>query len=305
MTYNEGDSIKIKGQFICEFKDSFNNLIKVEDKDRSFTFLIKHSDIINTNLNYNTNDIVKIEDWLREPVNSKGKTSKQIPKIKSEFLEKYIKDEIITEELFDSLKELHELKIYRGDVIDTYFKLLNCPYEIFVKAIFNLEKKKNKIDYLFSKLFKKHISNESLFMPFEAGNVLKGYSGVYFFTCNEKVVYVGKSSDFQVEYNGYKSSRVQNSFPNNKGTRGKINMKIAEKANNNINQLSIKWYNMSEKSTNIDYIFDNLEKKGVNIKNTFKLKKPNDFFETLIMSVLDVENWNNNKGGFDSLIKIT
>ena len=306
MIYKKGSSIKINGIFTCDFKDSKNNIIELKDIQRSFTFLIKGSDIINTNLSYNINDLEKIEDWIKKPINSRDKTKSQIPKLSVQFIEQYITDGVLSKELTNSLKELYDRKIYKGGVIDSYSKLLNSPYEILVKSIFNIEKQKNKnTNHLFPKLFKKHISNKSAFISFESNKVVKGKSGVYFFTFNDRLTYVGKSSNFQNEYNGYKSGRVNNSFPNNNGTRGKINMKIAEKASMKIKSTNIKWYNLPIDNTNIDNIFDNLKKNGVDIKNTFKNINPKlDFFETLIMSKIDEEKWNIDKGGFENLIKI-
>ena len=82
-------------------------------------------------------------------------------------------------------------------------------------------------------------------------------------------------------------------------------MKIAEKASMKIKSTNIKWYNLPIDNTNIDNIFDNLKKNGVDIKNTFKNINPKlDFFETLIMSKIDEEKWNIDKGGFENLIKI-
>ena len=81
-----------------------------------------------------------------------------------QFIEQYITDGVLSKELTNSLKELYNRKIYKGGVIDSYSKLLNSPYEILVKSIFNIEKQKNKnTNHLFPKLFKKHISNKIVF----------------------------------------------------------------------------------------------------------------------------------------------
>lgn len=306
MIYKEGSSLEIKGRFTCVFKDYQNDIVKIKNLERDFIFCIKGSDIINTNIKLNSKDLIDINDWLEKPVNSKGKTEKQIHKLSDAFLESYIKDGSLSLEMKNSLKELNERGIYDGDVIDDYSKLLERPYEILIKSIFNIEKQKNGSTHnLFTELFKKHISNNSVFITFEANTVQKGKKGVYFFTFNDKIVYVGKSSNFYDEYQGYKSGRVPNSFPNNNGTRGKINMKIAEKVRISIQPPNIKWYNMSIDKSNIDDIFQKLEQKGIDIKNTFNKINPKlDFFETLIMSMNSAENWNDDRGGFIGLVEI-
>lgn len=305
MKYTEGASIEIKGKFICEFRNHKNDIININDLDRCFVFFINGLNIINTNLSVSINDIIDINEWLEDPVNSRGKTEKQLPKLSEAFLEHYIKNGKLTTEITKCLKELYEQGIYQGGVIDSYSKLLVSPYEIMVKSIFYLEKqKKRNANYLFRELFKNHVSDKSSVITFEANKVQNGKKGVYFFTVNDSPVYVGKSSNFQVEYNGYRSGRFINSFPNNNGTRGKINMKIADKLKNNTESQNIKWYNIPIDKSNINFIFTKLQEKGVDIKNSFKGKNPElDFFETLIMSLITTEKWNSDNGGFTSLME--
>jgi len=306
MKYVEGNSIKIKGKFICEFRNVLNDIINIDELDRSFVFFIHGLNIINTNLRINENDLVDVNYWMQIPVKSKGKTEKQISWLSKTFLETYFRNGKLTSEIKKSLEELYKKGVYQGDVIDSYSKLLSSPYEILVKSIFYLEKqKKSNTNYLFPELFKKHVTDKSSIITFESNKVQNGKKGVYFFTVDGNIVYVGKSSDFQTEYNGYKSGRFVNSFPNNNGTRGKINMKIAEKVKVKTKFPNINWYNMPIDNSNIDLIFTKFEKKGVSIKNTFKGKNPRlDFFETLIMSLITSEKWNSDNGGFKNLIEI-
>ena len=306
MKYLEGDSVEIKGKFICDFRNHKNDIININGLNRNFIFLIDGLNVINTNLRLNENKLIDINDWIDTPVKSKGKAEKQLSKLSNVFLENYINNGKLSSEMIKSLEELHKKGIYKGGIIDSYSKLLNNPYEILVKSIFYLEKqKKRNTNHLFSELFKNHVTDKSSIITFESNKVQRGKKGVYFFTVDENIVYVGKSSNFQTEYNQYKSGRFANSFPKNNGTRGRINMKIAKKVKVKNKSPNIKWYNMSIENSNIDLIFEKLEEKEVSIKNTFKGKNPKlDFFETLIMNLITSEKWNSDNGGFKNLIEI-
>lgn len=304
--YIEGTSIRIKGAFVCDFRDFNNDLIKINDQERSFVFFIKGEEVINTNLSLELDTLTNIEEWLQEAVKSRGLTKIQLPKLSRQLLESYLIDGKLTNEIKDSLKELHSNGIYQGDILDTYSKILCSPYEILVKSIFHLEKQKNRsLNHLYPFLFKKHVTEQSSVIDFKASNVLKDKAGVYFFTCNDEIVYVGKSSNFKNEYNGYRSGKFNNSFPNNNGTRGKINMKLAEKVKKGKEFQNIKWYNLPIDKSNVNEIFEKLKAKGVDFDQTFKKNNPKlDFFETLIMSLISQEKWNIDNGGFKNFIFI-
>jgi len=67
MKYVEGNSIKINGKFICEFKNVLNDIIYINELDRSFVFFINGLNIINTNLRINENDLVDVNNWMKMP----------------------------------------------------------------------------------------------------------------------------------------------------------------------------------------------------------------------------------------------
>ena len=329
--YKEGDSIIIKGKFICDFKSSSGGIIEISDLEKEFNLFIPGSNVINTNLVIDSKKITTINDWLANNESGKGEARKQLLKLNVKgrdfiksfmpgFIEsasgKKIESKRLTKEMSISLKRLKDKGMYDGEVISSYAALLKRPYAILVKAIFEAERiNGNCTNHLFPKLFSNGVSHDTMFIEFIASNVQVGKEGVYFFSIDDKdPIYVGKSSTgkdklgFKVEYDGYRHQGLAKLFPNNNSTRGRINTKIAEKLEQAINEgrePNIKWYNIPIENTNVDEIVDKLEKKGISFSCTFNKKNPKlDFLETLLMSMITKEKWNSNEGGFYDLIKI-
>jgi len=179
---------------------------------------------------------------------------------------------------------------WESEIAGTIGDLLKMPYLSFVVLAYKMDIFSRED---VSKLLDKHLNLDSSFITFEANPIQGG--GVYVYTEDGDVKYIGISDDFKADYGTYRKAEGQVSaiVPGGAATRKGNNNKIAnavKKANDEGRIADIKWYNFSIPDTSVlDDSSDDIQREwGSNPK------KARSFVERVLMSRYNtIENgWN-------------